>query len=113
MKKLSTLLILLLIAQLAVAQGKFDKKISASDADIANPKKKEQAKTWVNRGNLFVEIAEDPVAGIMAGMEKTMINLQLKGQKPTEVKEWTSPTTTKTGVRISRSVGSITTRSNL
>ena len=93
MKKLSTLLILLLIAQLAIAQGKFEKKLSTSDADIANPKKKEQVKTWVTRGNLFVEIAEDPAAGLMAGMDKVMINLQLKGQKPIETKEWKSDVT--------------------
>lgn len=93
MKKLSTLLVLLLIAQLAVAQGKFDKKLSASDADIANPKKKEQAKTWVNRGNLFVEIADDAASGLMANMDKAMINLQLKNEKPIEAKEWKSPVT--------------------
>ncbi len=91
MKKLSTLLILLLIAQLSIAQGKFEKKLSASDADIANPKKKDQVKTWVNRGNLFLEIAEDPTSGLMSGMDKMMINLQLKGEKPTETKQWTSP----------------------
>lgn len=92
MKKLSTLLMLLLIAQLSIAQGKFDKRLSSSDADIANPKKSGQAKTWVNRGNLFVEIAESPVEGLMTGMDKMMIGLQLKGEKPTETKEWKSPT---------------------
>ena len=90
MKKLSTLLILLLVAQLAVAQGKFDKKISASDADIANPKKKDQPKTWINRGNLFVEVAEDPVAGLLTGMTKATLGMQLRGQSPIETKSWTA-----------------------
>lgn len=90
MKKLSTLLILLLVAQLVVAQGKFDKKISASNADIENPKKKDLPKTWISRGNLFVEIADDPVAGLLAGMPKTTLAIQLKGQKPIETKSWTS-----------------------
>ncbi|MDR0659751.1 MAG: hypothetical protein LBG19_02890 [Prevotellaceae bacterium] len=89
MKKLSTLLILLLVAQLTFAQGKFDKKLSSSDADIANPKKKEQVKTWINRGNLFVEIAEDPVSRLLSGMDKnTLLSIQLRGQKPIEIKTW-------------------------
>ena len=89
MKKLSSLLILLLVAQLAFAQGKFTKKLTSSDEDIANDKKKTQPKTWVKRGDLFIEIAEEPVKDMIIGMDRTTFNLQVKG-KP-EVKQWIGP----------------------
>lgn len=50
------------------------KKIERSDADIANPKKAENAATWINRGKLFYE-AETAVLGyIYEGMNEIILN---------------------------------------
>ncbi len=90
MKKLSTLFVLLLVAQLAIAQ-EFAKKINASNEDINNDKKKGSAKTWIARGDLFVQVAEAPAKSIMPGMDKTTVDLLIKGQQVIETKSWTSP----------------------
>ena len=41
-----------------------NKKIAKSDAAIADLKKSEKASTWVDRGDLFIKVAEAPVAGL-------------------------------------------------
>lgn len=99
MKKLSFLFILVLLAQLAVAQGNFAKKISASDEAINDPKKKVVPKTWIARGDLFTQVAEAPADGLISGMDDVSIGLVLKA-KPAETKTWTSADGTTYNIAI-------------
>ena len=43
-------------------------KIAKSDAAIADPKKGAKAATWIDRGDLFVDVALAPVAGVRKDM---------------------------------------------
>jgi tetratricopeptide (TPR) repeat protein len=55
----------------------FTKKIASSDKDIADPKKGENPKTWISRGQLFYEIAAEPTKGFWAGMNEAELKLML------------------------------------
>lgn len=62
------------------AQIKYDaegltKKIVANDKDINHPKKSQKAAVWVDRGNLFYQLATGPVEGLFVGMAETDIAL--------------------------------------
>ncbi len=62
-------------------KAKYEKKIAKSDEEIADPKKGIEPKTWMNRGELFVECYELPVKNVMRGMSQLQIKTIMKGEK--------------------------------
>jgi tetratricopeptide (TPR) repeat protein len=86
MKKLFVAIFLTLTINVTFAQ-KFDKKIAASDRDVANIKKGASPKTWIARGKLFYDIANDPVANLMAGMSESDYKIAVQGESVTEAQE--------------------------
>jgi tetratricopeptide (TPR) repeat protein len=62
---------------------KYDKKIAASDKNIADPKKGVNPKMWISRGELFYEIAAAPTESLSTGMSEETYNLIMSGQNVT------------------------------
>jgi tetratricopeptide (TPR) repeat protein len=86
MKKLLISALLLLSVNVAFSQ-KFDKKIASSDKSIADAKKGINPKTWISRGELFYEIANNPTENLMAGMDVESYKLVILGTEPAESEE--------------------------
>lgn len=59
-------------------------QLTDSNEDIANEKKASKAKTWLERGNVYLEAAQEPTKSIFVGMELTMINLAVGKPKSEE-----------------------------
>jgi tetratricopeptide (TPR) repeat protein len=86
MKKLLVAVFLIVTVNVTFAQ-KFEKKIASSDKDIENIKKGANPKTWIARGKLFYEIANDPVSNLMAGMSESDYKVAVQGESVTEAVE--------------------------
>jgi predicted Zn-dependent protease len=56
-------------------------KIAKSDEEIQNPKKSVQAKTWISRAELFVNIWSEPVKNVMPGLSNRDVKLVLAEEK--------------------------------
>jgi tetratricopeptide (TPR) repeat protein len=90
MKRLLTILACAFIGVAATAQVKgpdFEaqkRKIAKSDAEIINPKKMDNPKTWISRGDLLQELADENVKGLWPNMSK-MESRIIAGD--TEIKE--------------------------
>jgi tetratricopeptide (TPR) repeat protein len=79
--------VLLLLNVNAVSSQNFDKKIAASDSDITHAKKGANPKTWIKRGELFFDIASEPVSNLMAGMSESSYKIAIQGETVTETVE--------------------------
>jgi tetratricopeptide (TPR) repeat protein len=86
MKKLLIAVFLLLNVNVALPQ-QFDKRIAASDRDIVHMKKGANPKTWIKRGELFYDIACEPVENLMAGMSESSYKIAIQGETVTETVE--------------------------
>jgi tetratricopeptide (TPR) repeat protein len=84
MKKLLIIVFLLLNVTIASSQ-QFDKKIAASNRDIIY--KGAKPKTWLKRGELFYDIANEPVSNLMAGMDESSYKIAIQGERVTETIE--------------------------
>ncbi len=80
MKKFAFIVTLLLSSGYLLAQTagysapnveSYKKKIKKSDALIKNPKKNVKTKTWINRGDLFVEVGSAHTGVVRVGMDAT------------------------------------------
>jgi tetratricopeptide (TPR) repeat protein len=78
MKRLLIAVLLLLSVNVAFSQ-KYDRKIAASDKNIADPKKGISPKTWISRGELFYDIAIAPIESLERGMTEETYKLILAG----------------------------------
>jgi tetratricopeptide (TPR) repeat protein len=86
MKKLLIALCLLVNVSVASSQ-KFGKRIADSNESIANMKKGASPKTWIARGELFYDIANEPVSNLMAGMSESSYLIAIQGETVTETVE--------------------------
>ncbi|MDR0737547.1 MAG: hypothetical protein LBF39_00575 [Prevotellaceae bacterium] len=85
MKKILFILSLLAATHLmAQNASKTLSKVAKSDEEIQNPKKAVQAKTWISRAELFVEIWSEPVKNVMPGMSNRDVRLVLAAEKVKE-----------------------------
>jgi tetratricopeptide (TPR) repeat protein len=60
------------------------KDVAKSDADIANPKKKENPKTWTKRAEMFVSVYDKSTMGAVQGMHKAIFLATLPHEQKTE-----------------------------
>ena len=67
MKKLIIVAAVLLCVNAGYAQN-FEKKIESSNKSIEDPKKRDNPKTWIERGLLFQDILNTPTKGLWSGM---------------------------------------------
>jgi tetratricopeptide (TPR) repeat protein len=84
MKKILVILCLLFVVQLTAQdkdKAKLQSKAAKSDEEVADPKKSVRAKTWLSRGDLFVDIWSSPVKSVMPGMSRRDIKLLLASEK--------------------------------
>ncbi|MDR2358914.1 MAG: hypothetical protein LBD87_03815 [Prevotellaceae bacterium] len=84
MKKILLMLLVFGATQLTAQnkeKEKLEKKLAKSDEEIADAKKGVEAKTWLNRATLFMEIYELPVKNVMIGMPQLQIKTILKDEK--------------------------------
>jgi hypothetical protein len=84
MKKILLMLLVLGATQLTAQnkeKEKLEKKLAKSDEEIADAKKGADAKTWLNRATLFMDIYELPVKNVMIGMPQLQIKTILKDEK--------------------------------
>lgn len=59
-----------------VNYGAYEKKVQKSDADIQDPKKAENPKTWISRGALFQEIFElNNIKFLQKGMDEKQVQI--------------------------------------
>ena len=59
-----------------VNYGAYEKKVQKSDAEIQDPKKSENPKTWINRGALFQEIFElNNIKFLQKGADEKQVQL--------------------------------------
>jgi tetratricopeptide (TPR) repeat protein len=79
--------VLLVVNVNIVFSQQFVKGIATSDRDIENIKKGDNPKTWIARGKLFYEIANDPVSNLMAGMNESAYKIAIQGESVTESTE--------------------------
>jgi tetratricopeptide (TPR) repeat protein len=86
MKKLLIAILLLIIVNGAHSQ-KFEKKIASSDKNIADLKKGANPKTWISRGELFYEIANEPISNLMIGMSENSYKVAVQGEEFTDARE--------------------------
>lgn len=86
MKKLLVAVFALLCINAAYSQ-KFEKKIAASDKSIEDPKKGIAPKTWISRGELFYDIANEPIKSLVAGMNEESYKLTVTESDVTETTE--------------------------
>jgi len=86
MKKLLIAVFALLSLNIAHSQ-KFGKKVTASDKNIADLKKGINPATWLARGELFYDIANEPGKDVLVGMDETTYKLLLAGVKYSEETE--------------------------
>jgi tetratricopeptide (TPR) repeat protein len=86
MRKLLIAVFLLLNLSVASSQ-KFEKRIAASDRDILQIRKGANPKTWIARGELFYDIANEPVLNLMAGMRENAYKVAIQGEAVTETVE--------------------------
>lgn len=85
MKKIILILTTAFVANMVAvnvtnAQIKYDaeglaKKLEANDKSINHPKKSQKAAVWVDRGNLYYQLATGPIEGLFAGMTEADIAL--------------------------------------
>ncbi|MDR1887325.1 MAG: tetratricopeptide repeat protein [Prevotellaceae bacterium] len=87
MKKLLTGILLLLLNVCIAFSQKFEKRLAASDRDIAHITKGANPKTWIARGKLFYDIANSPVENLMAGMSENSYKVAIQGETLTETVE--------------------------
>ena len=66
MKKILFLIVAFLFVNVTFSQN-FEKKIASSDKSISDPKKKTNPKTWITRGDLYMEIAQYPIKNVKIG----------------------------------------------
>ena len=84
MKKLILLTSLLLLSVALIAQqdkAKLQSKVAKSDAEISDPKKADQPKTWLNRAELFLEVYNAPTKDLVSNMGHKEIKLLLAKEK--------------------------------
>jgi tetratricopeptide (TPR) repeat protein len=86
MKKILTVIFLILNVTIALSQ-KFEREIASSDRDIENIRKGYSPKSWITRGKLFYEIANDPVSNLMAGMSEGAYSVAIQNESATESAE--------------------------
>jgi tetratricopeptide (TPR) repeat protein len=86
MKKLFIAIFILLNVNIALSQ-EFEKRIAASDRDIAHIKKGANPKTWIARGKLFYDVACDPVLNLMAGMSESSYKIAIQDETVVETVE--------------------------
>jgi tetratricopeptide (TPR) repeat protein len=94
MRKLLIAVFLVLNVNIVSSQ-KFEKKIATSDRDILHIRKGGNPKTWIARGELFYDIANDPVSNLMAGMSESAYKVAIQGETVTETVEVTGGKTYK------------------
>ena len=81
MKRLSAIVLAVCVALPLAAQVKNlnlegqRKKINKSSEEIANPKKSDNPKTWLSRGDLLQEIFAENTSGLWMGMSKPEVRL--------------------------------------
>jgi tetratricopeptide (TPR) repeat protein len=66
---------------------KFEKRIAASDKNITDMKKGPNPKTWIARGELFYDIANEPILNLIAGMSENSYKVAIQGETVTEAVE--------------------------
>ncbi|MDR1584076.1 MAG: tetratricopeptide repeat protein [Prevotellaceae bacterium] len=101
MKKVLIVIFLLLNVNVASPQ-KFAKKVAANDKDIEHVKKGANPKTWITRGELFYNIANNPVSNLVAGMNEYSYKIAIQGATVTEVTEVINRKTYKVDVLLNR-----------
>jgi tetratricopeptide (TPR) repeat protein len=79
--------ILLLVNVNVVYSQKFEKKIASSDKNIADIKKGANPKTWITRGELFYDIANEPISNLMIGMNENSYRVAVQGDEFTDARE--------------------------
>jgi tetratricopeptide (TPR) repeat protein len=85
MKKVLLVLSFLAVTHLmAQDASKVLSKVAKSDEEIQNPKKAAQAKTWISRAELFIDIWSKPVENVMLGMSNRDARLALATEKVKE-----------------------------
>jgi tetratricopeptide (TPR) repeat protein len=89
MKKILTAVILLLSIQIGYSQ-QFAKKISKSNEDIENPKKKDNPKTWIERAELMRAIYDEPTSNLPnSGLNEAQLPLFTKGEQQLSTRQQT------------------------
>lgn len=63
-------------AQKVNAEG-LKAKVAKADADAANAKKNVKSSTWLNRGQVYLDVAEAPEAGLYIGMPMNMLEASI------------------------------------
>lgn len=58
--------------------------LAKQDAAVANPKKAAKAATWLKRGNEYFAAANDPTAGVFAGLNETVLLNTVGAKTPCE-----------------------------
>ncbi|MDR1129596.1 MAG: tetratricopeptide repeat protein [Prevotellaceae bacterium] len=86
MKRFLIAAFLIVYVNIAFPQ-KFEKRIASSNSDIENLKKGASPKTWIARGKLFYEIANEPVLNLMAGMSESAYKVAIQGEPVSEATE--------------------------
>jgi tetratricopeptide (TPR) repeat protein len=86
MKKLLIAFLFFSLANLAFSQ-KFEKKIASSNKNISDLKKGANPKTWITRGQLFYDIANEPTLYLMTGMSEESYKVATQGEEMTEASE--------------------------
>ncbi|MDR1340605.1 MAG: tetratricopeptide repeat protein [Prevotellaceae bacterium] len=86
MKKFLIAAFLIVYVNIAFPQ-KFEKRIASSNSDIENLKKGSNSRTWIARGKLFYEIANEPVLNLMAGMSESAYKVVIQGEAVSEATE--------------------------
>jgi tetratricopeptide (TPR) repeat protein len=93
MKRIFISLILISIVMMAMAQDaavpmlnykQLEKKLSASDEDIQNPKKNTKSKTWFSRGEMFQDINDVNIEFLRFGM--SVMEAKLYYNEPSEIR---------------------------
>jgi len=90
MKKLLITILLclnVLVNVTVVYSQKFEKKIASSDKNIADFKKGANPKTWISRGELFYDIANEPIANLMIGMNENSYKVAVQGDEFVDARE--------------------------
>jgi len=82
MKKLILLLCLFLsVSLVAQDKAKLQSQVAKSDAEIVDPKKADQPKTWLSRAELFLEVYGAPTKTLVTGMGHKDIKMLLAKER--------------------------------
>jgi tetratricopeptide (TPR) repeat protein len=86
MKKILTAILLLASIHVGYSQ-QFAKNISKSNEDIANPKKMNDPKTWINRAELMRKIYAEPTSKVLdVSLREDQLQLFLRGEQQLSTK---------------------------